>query len=723
MIFSFFYILSALESFLLGGYLALVGSHAQENLILNLSPSRLATVVFFVFCGAGFAFLALKSQKQESSLGRFQMHYLDDESGQWRTFGLALAILAAAIFFLTRELNTLGDFKQLYQRIEPALVWVAVLSAQAAFLTAIWYFGHFITNDESRDIQATQKELLPLLVLYFGFVAIKLVFVNRSAYGPVGRGDEMTYFDMADSFYRGFFSVAQSNHYPPLYPLAIMISFVFKSLTFDGIKLLNALYSSSIIFPVYFAARRFVSARRSLAAALLACLIPYHLVFPRRIVSENLFFSLFLWTMGITYSAPRSRRFRIHWDILNGAMLAALYLTRYITLALIPFFFLAWWLKPFDGEKSLLKPGWKKTLHFCVMAVAMLITYSPWLVGGLSEGVPLKLILGFGITARTTPEQLTLPRLLTWVALYACYFILIAAPVFNLLLISLFQVNFKKWREGFSRWVLQVLAIMGGFYLAVTRHSWRAYYNREIPSAIMGRYLIVFSAVYFVVAITALTQFNKSNFRSRWQFILTGFILPFGLVALSYLILIKGMLIPTDGNLLKSLGSVDAFFTEILGGYFFILLFFIYGLTNWLLWRGSNEKALLAMVTGLVIYYGIGVPSYTQNLLDYQTYPWLASQISRLAPLPDLKSGDAEQITVFVPAGTDSIGKAEIYNGLRTNGIDKTTIEFYSPEAVDAMETERGFIIKQLASTEDNDSGYPALAFNQEFFVIIPVTQ
>jgi hypothetical protein len=39
------------------------------------------------------------------------------------------------------------------------------------------------------------------------------------------------------------------------------------------------------------------------------------------------------------------------------------------------------------------------------------------------------------------------------------------------------------------------------------------------------------------------------------------------------------------------------------------------------------------------------------------------------------------------------------------------------------METERGFIIKQLASTEDNDSGYPALAFNQEFFVIIPVTQ
>jgi hypothetical protein len=344
-------------------------------------------------------------------------------------------------------------------------------------------------------------------------------------------------------------------------------------------------------------------------------------------------------------------------------------------------------------------------------------------VGGLSEGVPLKLILGFGITARTTPEQLTLPRLLTWVALYACYFILIAAPVFNLLLISLFQVNFKKWREGFSRWVLQVLAIMGGFYLAVTRHSWRAYYNREIPSAIMGRYLIVFSAVYFVVAITALTQFNKSNFRSRWQFILTGFILPFGLVALSYLILIKGMLIPTDGNLLKSLGSVDAFFTEILGGYFFILLFFIYGLTNWLLWRGSNEKALLAMVTGLVIYYGIGVPSYTQNLLDYQTYPWLASQISRLAPLPDLKSGDAEQITVFVPAGTDSIGKAEIYNGLRTNGIDKTTIEFYSPEAVDAMETERGFIIKQLASTEDNDSGYPALAFNQEFFVIIPVTQ
>lgn len=721
MIFPIFYLLSAVETYLIGFYLAAVGSSAQESLFFNLTSSRLLIVVFFFLLGCGFIYLAVRSLNPDGKSAIKQRKYLSDESSQWRTFFLALLGIGLALFLLTRQLNSLGDLKQIYQRFEPALVWAAVLSAQAAFFTAVWYFAHFVSNKEQREIDATQKELLPLIGLYFGFVIVKLIFISGTSFGPIGRGDEMTYFDMADSFYRGFFSVAQSNHYPPLYPLSIMISLVFKSLTFDGIKLLNALYSSSILFPVYFITRRFLDAPRSLATAFVSCLIPYHLVFPRRILSENLFFPLFLWTMAITYSLPRSKAFRIQWDLLNGAMLAALYLTRYITLALIPFFILAWWMKPFEGEKSLFKPGWKKILYFGFMITAMLAVFSPWLAGGLSEKVPLKFILGFGITARTTPEQLTLPKLLIWVALYACYFILIAAPVLNLLITSLFQIDFKRWRDGFSRWVLQVLVIMGGFYAAVARHSWRAYYNADMPVIIMGRYLIVFSVVYFVIASITLTHFKKTLFRSKGQFITYSLLLPIGLVSISYFILIKGMLIQTDGDLLNSLGSVDAFFTEILGGYFLVLLFLIYAVINWLLWKGMNMKAMTALIISLVVYYVIGMPSYTQNILDFQTYPWLSSRIAKLAPQPDLKSGDSEEITVFMPEVSDSKNKAEIYNGLRLRGINGTHIEAFSQESVDTMVTDNGYIIKAVNSDAENTTGFPTLEFNQQFFVIIPV--
>ena len=136
-------------------------------------------------------------------------------------------------------------------------------------------------------------------------------------------------------------------------------------------------------------------------------------------------------------------------------------------------------------------------------------------------------MLGFGITSRTTAVQQSLPKLMTWAVLYACYFILVAAPVLHLLIISLFQIDLKRWREFSSRWIFQVLAIMAGFYMAVTRHSWRALYNADLPASIMGRYLIVFSVLYFVIALSALSHFKSSNFRSKRHFFLFAQIIPF----------------------------------------------------------------------------------------------------------------------------------------------------------------------------------------------------
>jgi hypothetical protein len=720
MVFTLFYISTAIESFLLSAYLAFVGSNPQENLILNLSASRLAVVTFFLLIGLGFVFLAIRSPNPKSRQYAWQENFLNNEGNQWSGFIISLMVLGLSLFLLTRQLNFFGDFKQIYERFEPALVWLSALGTQAAFLIAVWYFAYFVTGKGEGDRKTTEKELLPLIGLYVVFVIFKLVFITRTSYGPVARGDEMTYYDMADALYRGYFSIAQTSHYPPLYPLSFVVAMVFKIWTFDGIKLLNAIYSSSIVFPVYFISRRFLNARYSLAAAFLSCLIPFHLVFPRRIVSENLYFPLFLWTLGINLTAPRTRSYRIHWDILTGIMIGVLYLTRYITLAAIPFFLIGWWIKPFEGEAGLFKPGWKKIINFCLLIAVMLITFSPWLIGGLIENVPLKLILGFGVTSRVHPEAMTLARFLTWMALYASYFILVAAPVMHLLIVSFFQIDYKRWREGFGLWVFQVLLIMGGFYAAVTRHSWRAYYNAVIPSYIMGRYLILFSVIFFTIALVTISQFRKDSFRNKWQFILLAQLLPLGLVLFAYLAIIKVAIFPTDGELLKSLGSVDAYFTEMVGGYFFLILFLIYGITNWLMWQGSIKPVITALVAGLVVYYSAGIPGYYQSLIQYQTYPWLASQIARLAPQPDLKTGDYIRISVFMPQDRTDKNEAEIYNGLRIRGINKTIVEINTPQAVDAMTTNLGYIIERLDGAAPQ-AGQPVYRFNNQQFEIIPV--
>lgn len=720
MLFSIFYFLAAVETFLLSVYMASVGSTEEASKIFNLSVSRLTAVLFLFIIGLVFLFLAFRPIFKKDKKTHFEDRFLSKEKSLWWAFGSGILLVCLALFLLTRQLNAFGDFKLIYQRLEPVLVWLVILGAQTAYFSAVWYCARYINDDSEQTNSQLQKELLPLLGLFFVFLIFKLVFISATAYGPLGRGDEMTYYDMADSFYRGFFSAKESNHYPPLYPLSFVITLVFKAWTFEGIKLLNAIFSSGLVFPVYFIARAHLDSRKSLITAFLSCLIPYHLVFPRRILSENLFFPLFLWVMLVTYVQPKNHKYRLHWDMLNGALVAALYLTRYITLATIPFFLLAWWTKPFSGEKSLFKPGAKKILHFALICAAMLAVFSPWLLSGIRDGAPVKLLLGFGITSRTTEAQLTLQKLLAWVVLYVCYFILVGAPVLHLLIASFWQVDFQNWRIGFGRWIFQVLALMSGFFMAVTRHSWRAYYNADLPAAIMGRYLIVFSVIYFIISVIVAQKFKLERFRSTWNYLLFTQLLPFVLVTFAYFTLIKGVIIQTDGDLLKSLGSVDGFFTEILGPLFFVLLFLIYGITNWLLIKGSKKLALTALVIGLVIYYGAGVPDYYRNLMDYQTYPWLAKQISRMLPPPDPKSGEAERITVFMPEERTTKSGAEIYNGLRTHGFTQSIIEVYSESAVSNMETDKGFIIVRLEDDFETQE-LTVYEINEMKFQIIPI--
>lgn len=724
MLSSIYFLVNALESFLLAVYLLMVGSTPEESVFFNLSLFRLAAVAAAFMAGIFFLILAIRSTKNGSKCQSMIERFLQNEKKLWITFTGSIFVIALMMFLLTRHINVYGDLKLVYQQLEPVLVWITVISVQTGFYTAVWYSLFFVNKGNPKDLVESQKEIGCLFGIFFVFTALKLIFITSASYGPTGRGDEMTYFDMAESLYKGFFSIKQTHHYPPLYPLSLVITMVFKGWTFEGIKFINALLSSSIVFPIYLFSRQFLDQKKSLIVALLTCLIPYHLVFPRRIVSENLFFPLFIWAMYIAFSKPKNKNYHLCWDIMNGAMIGILYLIRYISLALIPSFLLVWWMKPFDGEKCLFRPGMKKTAYFIILVFAMTAVFSPWIFSAVHEGLPIKLALGFGVASRTTQEQLTFINLLIWIFIYVCYYFIIAAPVLNLLFSSLRNLEYKRWREGFTRLVFQVLVVMGGFFAAVVRHSWRAYYNRNIPSAIMGRYLIGFSAIFIMIGAIELDKFNKEKYKSLFGFLITNQILPFMIVVISYLAIIKGEISPMTSNLLKAHGSADGFMVETLGSFFYILIFAIYILINIFLWLKQGKTSQIVFVFGLIVYFVAGLPSYLDTLLDFQTYPWLAEQISELAPTVDIKSGDFEQISVFLPPNSTSQNRAEIYNGLRVRGIDNTIVEINTYGNISGIQTDEGFVIVKLANKESGlDDGMRIYEFDHEFFTIQPITR
>ena len=719
-----YFLVSALESFLLAIYLLMIGSTPERSVLFNLSFSRLAVVVVVLITGVSLLILAIWSIKKGGKFNLLIERFLQNEKALWITFAGSIFFISLMMFLLTRQVDAFRGLEMVYQRLEPVLVWITIVAVQTGFLVAVWYCLFFVNHDNHKDLMNSQKEIGIVFGVFLVFTTLELIFITSFSYGPIVIGDEITYFDMAESLYKGSFSITQSHHYPPLYPLSIVVAMVFKEKTFEAIKLINVLLSSSIVFPIYLFTRHFLDQKKSLAVTLLTCTVPYHLIFPGRILSENLFFPLFLWVMYLTFSKPKNSNYHIFWDAVNAAVIAMLYLTRYISLALIPSFLLAWWIKPFDGEKSLLRPGIKKITYFCIFIITIIAVFTPWILMAKNEDLPIKLALGFGIASKTTQGQLTLANLLIWSIFYIGYYFLIAAPVLNLIFSSLRIHKDMRWREGFTRLVLQVLIVMGGFFAAVVRHSWRAYYNRDFPSKIMERYLIVFSVIFIMIGAIELANFNKAKYKNLSGFLIKNQIIPYLIVVFSHLLIIKGAFIPTDGNLINPQGSANGFMIKTLGSFFYVLIFTIYTLINIFLWIKKEKLAHIVFVSGLLIYFISMMPSYFSTLLDFQTYPWLAEQVYELVPFTDISSGNFNGISVFLPTDSTSKNKSEFYNGLRVRGIENTIIEVNSPEKIAGMQTWEGFIIEKIDKAElELDDNLRIYEFNNEHFSIQKITQ
>lgn len=172
-----------------------------------------------------------------------------------------------------------------------------------------------------------KQHYILLVTIYLSVVILKLSLAHLILAPTIT--DELQYLWMAQALLYN-----QVNNYPPLYPLIISL-FPSDNLqtTYNIAKYLNAFISSLIIFPVFFLSQVFLNKQLSIIISTFSLFIPISFTYSFLVMSENLFYPLFLTSVYLIFKSEKEDKKRLY--ITSGVVMTLVVLTRVIGLILI----------------------------------------------------------------------------------------------------------------------------------------------------------------------------------------------------------------------------------------------------------------------------------------------------------------------------------------------------------------------------------------------------
>jgi len=447
----------------------------------------------------------------------------------------------------------------------------------------------------------------------------------------------MTYLLNARAIYLGqiFNGEVLSTHYPPLYSFLISPAFLAGNSILHNVQLLNAVYSSLSVVLTFLILRLQLNQKFSFVGALTSALLPFHLFIPRQAFSENIYVPLLLFTvyMSIKPSDMSYKR-----TLLFGLMITALFLTRYITLVILPVLILFWLLRNFEGNKYSIV-----LRHLIILLSTLFVFYGLWVLYGVLNGVPVGGMLGFHITENTKPEYLTMERFIYFSIKVACYSVLLSGP-FLFPVVVYYWNNFPRSifdRHDTGRFFrlyhsfspkTQLLFLFSGitasFWVAITRHYWRAMYNIPNVSKFSSRYF-----AYLVPLVFILAWFGVGELKSKKTKLLILYTTAICCLVPSYLLIFNGHFtrVPFIPQIIRRLTSLDI--TLYLGDYRLWYLAGLVLLPVTLLFRRDRHKVIYT--TLIVVHMTILLAVSYQNLGDLTPKPYnLEWQIAEFGEIP-----------------------------------------------------------------------------------------
>ena len=443
-------------------------------------------------------------------------------------------------------------------------------------------------------------------------ILVKSLFI-LPVKGPSILNDEVYYKAMGEILHSGRFY--NSTQYPLGYPFFISFSFFFENHFYVVIQLLNVLVTSSLVFIVWNLCRLFFNEKNSLICTLISILMPFHYIYPKYIMSENLYFPLFMMSVVYLFKSAKTKKNKD--IIIFGCLLGGLQLIRHITISIFPFLLIMWCLEFYYREDKLrvrldiqlLKKIW-------IVFVFYGIVYSPWLISCSINGFTLKQTLGFSIGNLSKPSKniATSMEFVKWIILYFSYIILMVSPFITNLVAVIETLLKKKYNKDEFKFIILTILITGGLSFAAIRHSWRAGYNYPVPSYIIGRYIMYISMLWLINSfiINEKLDLSRKNKKKYIIYHIIGLLLFF----IGNLVLIQGDIIQISEYFLIPFNSLDSIIFKNVYFTIFIIIFTVISILI-LVFKKKYYKKISFI--GIIVFY-ISSMIYISNLKDESGY-------------------------------------------------------------------------------------------------------
>jgi len=223
-----------------------------------------------------------------------------------------------------------------------------------------------------------KKLIRNLILAYLILVGLKIL-LNHIIPAPSAYSDDYVYMKLARSFFFDFnltIHNVEVSIYPPLYPIILSISYLFKDaqLVYFFMKVINSILSSLIIIPTFLLAREFLNEKKSLIIAIIIAILPSNFAYSSYIMSENLFYTLFLFSIYFIYRAYQDNKYK--YQVLAGLFIGLSFLTRTIAIGLLAILFISYFIIMLYNKKFLFNLIKKLIL---ISFVFILVT-SPWII-------------------------------------------------------------------------------------------------------------------------------------------------------------------------------------------------------------------------------------------------------------------------------------------------------------------------------------------------------
>ncbi|MBI2107149.1 glycosyltransferase family 39 protein [Candidatus Woesearchaeota archaeon] len=367
------------------------------------------------------------------------------------------------------------------------------------------------------------------------FYGVLLIFFLKSLLvsiipAPSAFSDSYIYSKMAESFFIfGEFSIhgVATSLFPPLYPLFLSISYIFKDMAkvFFLMKIINVILSTLIFIPAYFLAKEFFDKKKSVIFALLISIIPSSFAFSGYLMAENLLYPLFLTAFYFIYRSFNSEDYKF--DVLAGVFIGLSFLTKVTSVVLLVVTFI-----------YLLYIGVKQIKKKTVLFLAFLVTILPWLVrNGMLFGFDFSGLTGHYAKEASSTLNIfqALPNVGSWTLLYISFLVLASGVIFFLMSFSTLFSKDKKVRD-FSLLVF-LSVILLSLIIAIPNIKAVSFYDTFLPWLLgrpVGRYIDLVLPLVILLGFLGFNEYEKKRKNFGVSFSVTAFFVIFGSILLFF---------------------------------------------------------------------------------------------------------------------------------------------------------------------------------------------